>query len=66
MRTIAMWLSILCLVANVVPSVLYLAGRMELQAMKNAMVVATVAWYVVASFWIYGTKPPALDEPVVP
>lgn len=66
MRTLAMGLSIVCLAANIVPSVLFLAGRMELPAMKTATLAATIAWFVVASFWIYGTKPPALEEPVIP
>jgi hypothetical protein len=72
MRTIATGLSLVCLAGNFVPALLYLAGRMDLATMKTATLVATVAWFVVASFWIYGTKPPALapaaeiDEPVVP
>ncbi len=65
MRTLAMWMSIACLAANIVPSVLFLAGRLELPAMKTAMLAATIAWFVVASFWIYGTKPAAREEPVV-
>jgi len=66
MRTLAFWLSMAALAANIAPSVLFLMGRMELGTMKTATLAATVAWYVVATFWIYGTKPPALEEPVIP
>jgi hypothetical protein len=66
MRTIAKWASLVCLAGNFVPSLLYLAGRMDLDDMKSATLVATIAWFLVASFWIYGKKPPALDEPVLP
>jgi hypothetical protein len=66
MRNIALWASMAALAANVIPSALFLAGRMELDAMKTAMLWATIAWYAVASFWIYGTKPSPIDEPVVP
>jgi hypothetical protein len=66
MRTLAKGLSIVCLAANIAPAVLFLSGRMDLAAMKTATLAATVAWFVVASFWIYGTKAPELTEPVVP
>ena len=66
MRKIAMWLSIVALAATVTPSALFLAGRMELDAVKSATLWATVAWFVVAFFWIYGTKPSEIDQPVVP
>jgi uncharacterized membrane protein len=46
--------ALLALVGTIAPSVLYLAGRMELDSMKNAMLVATVVWYVFAALWIYG------------
>ena len=66
MRKIVVWGSVVALAANVAPAALFLAGRMELDAMKTAMLWATVAWYAVASFWIYGTKPSPIEEPVVP
>lgn len=66
MRKLALWLSMVALAANIIPSIMYLSGRMELDAMKRATLAATVAWYVVATFWIYGTKPSEIDEPVVP
>ncbi len=66
MRNLVLGLSIVALVANVVPSAMFLAGRMELDAAKSATLWATIAWYIVGSWLIYGTKPPKLDEPVVP
>ena len=34
------------LVGSVLPSLLFLAGRMELESMKTAMLAATLAWFV--------------------
>lgn len=66
MRNLVLCLSIIALAANIVPAALYLAGRMELDAMKSATLWATIAWYIVGSVLIYGTKPADLDEPVSP
>jgi hypothetical protein len=46
--------------------VLYLAGRIDLPTCKSYMLWATIAWYIVGGALIYGTKPPKLEEPVVP
>jgi hypothetical protein len=66
MRTLLLIASIITLVANVAPAVLYLAGRIELAACKSYMLWATIAWFIVGGALIYGTKPPKLEEPVVP
>jgi hypothetical protein len=66
MRRVLLLLSLAALAANVAPSILYLMGRMDLPTCKTAMLWATVAWYIVGGALIYGTKPPKLEEPVVP
>lgn len=49
MRPILRIVSILSLIALIVPSVLFLAGRMELDTAKWLMVLATVVWFVTAT-----------------
>ncbi len=66
MKSVVLLLAILCLVANVAPAVLFLAGRIELTSAKTAMIWATAAWYVVGGVLVYGGKEPELDYPVVP
>jgi hypothetical protein len=66
MRPLLLIASIITLVANIAPAVLYLAGRIDLGACKTYMLWATIAWFIVGGTLIYGTKPPKLEEPVVP
>ena len=66
MKPLLLIASILTLLANVAPAVLYLAGRIDLPTCKSYMLWATIAWYIVGGALIYGTKPPKLEEPVVP
>ena len=44
------WIS---LVAVIAPSVLFLAGRMELGQVKSIMLIATVIWFVTAAMWMW-------------
>lgn len=46
---IVSWLS---LAAMMVGPVLYLAGRMELSAVKAWMLVFTIVWFVTVPFWM--------------
>jgi predicted membrane channel-forming protein YqfA (hemolysin III family) len=66
MRPALIVLSIVVLVANVAPSLMFLAGRIDLDTCKSWMLWATIAWYIVGGALIYGAKPPKLQEPVVP
>jgi len=72
MRNLVLAASIACLVSNLVPSVLFLLGRMDLPTVKTAMIWTTAAWYGVAAFLIYGkhaTPAGKIDpdhEPFVP
>lgn len=47
------WIS---LVAVIAPSVLFLAGRMELDQVKSIMLIATVIWFVTATMWMWRKK----------
>ena len=43
------------LIVLIVPSILFLAGKMELDMVKKIMMIATVAWFVAATplMWNY-------------
>jgi branched-subunit amino acid transport protein len=55
MRTTAilMFVSLASLVALILPSILFLAGRMELGTAKWVMLLATVVWFVAATPWLW-------------
>lgn len=56
-------LALLSLLATIGPPLLFLAGRMELGTVHQVMLGATMTWFVFAALWIYGPKPPAVDNP---
>jgi hypothetical protein len=53
MRAILKIISLLALIALTLPSILFLAGRLELDTVKWIMILATIVWFVVAapSMW---------------
>jgi len=53
MRAISKIVSLLALIALTLPSVLFLAGRLELDTVKWIMIIATIVWFVVVtpSMW---------------
>lgn len=51
--TILMIVSLLALVAVILPSVLFLAGRIELGTAKWIMLAATVVWFAAATPWLW-------------
>jgi len=53
MRTVFIVISVLSLVVLMVPSILFLAGRMQLDTVKWLMLAATVAWFVAATPWLW-------------
>jgi hypothetical protein len=53
MRFIAKIVSIVALIAVTLPSVLFLAGRMELPMVKWIMLLATIVWFVSASTYMW-------------
>ena len=60
MRTLYQSLSWLALAATVLPSVLFLGGKLDLDQTKMSMLVATVAWFVVTPMWMGRT--PAVES----
>lgn len=56
MRAIGQWISWLSLAALVLPSVVYLAGKMELDTVKHIMLAATVVWFASAAMWMWNTS----------
>jgi hypothetical protein len=51
--TILVIVSLLSLVALMLPSILFLAGRMELTMAKWVMLLATIVWFVAATPWMW-------------
>jgi hypothetical protein len=51
--TILVIVSLLSLVALMLPSILFMAGRMELPTVKWIMLAATVVWFVAATPWMW-------------
>ena len=53
MRSILKIISLLALIALTLPSVLFLAGRLELNMVKWLMLLATIVWFVTAALWMW-------------
>ncbi|UCF17108.1 MAG: hypothetical protein JSW59_06535 [Phycisphaerales bacterium] len=53
MRPILQILALVTLIALTVPSVFFLAGRMELDTVKWIMLLATIIWFVAATPWMW-------------
>ncbi len=51
-RRIIQIISWLALIGTIVPSALYLAGRIDLDQSKWLLLVATIVWFVTAPLWI--------------
>jgi hypothetical protein len=51
--TVLVIVSLISLVALMLPSILFLAGRMELTTAKWVMLAATVVWFVAATPWMW-------------
>ena len=56
MPRLAKILSYLALVGTIVPAILYLADRVALPALKLAMLIATLVWFVTVPFWMGRTR----------
>ena len=53
MRPILQIVSLVALIALTLPSVMFLAGRMELDMVKWIMLLATIIWFVTATPWMW-------------
>lgn len=51
--TILVIVSLLSLVALLLPSILFLAGRMALNTAQWVMLVATILWFATATPWLW-------------
>ncbi len=52
MRTAARLVSLVSLVATILPPILFFAGRLDLDATKLWMLVATVTWFAATPIWM--------------
>jgi hypothetical protein len=53
MRPILQIISLLALIALTLPSIIFLADRMELDTVKWIMLLATIVWFVTATPWMW-------------
>ena len=53
MRPILQIVSLLALIALTLPSIIFLAGRTELDTVKWLMLLATIIWFVAATPWMW-------------
>ena len=53
MRPILQIISLLALIALTLPSIIFLAGKLELNMVKWLMLVATIVWFVAATGWMW-------------
>ena len=51
--TILVIVSLLSLVALMLPSILFLAGRMELGTAQGIMLAATLVWFAAGTPWLW-------------
>ena len=67
MRLVLQIVSILSLIALILPPILFLAGSMELATVKWLMLLATVVWFMAATPWMWKEqKEPQKEEVIVP
>lgn len=64
MRLILQIVSLLALIALTLPSIIFLAGRMEPDTVKWIMLVASIVWFVTAAPWMW--KDNGSDEQYAP
>ena len=53
MRTTLQIVSLLALIGLTLPSIIFLAGRMELNTVKWLMLNNTIFWFVAATPWMW-------------
>jgi hypothetical protein len=68
MRPILQIISVAALIVLTVPSIVFLAGRLELGQVKWIMLVASIVWFVTATPWMWkdnGQQEAEKDEAAV-
>ena len=53
MKTLIQLIGYISIIVLIVPSMLYLAGRMELEQLKTIMIVATIVWFVSSAILVW-------------
>ena len=53
MRPTLQIVSLLALIALTLPSIIFLAGRMELDTVKWLMLLASIVWFIAATPWMW-------------
>lgn len=53
MRSILQIVSLLALIALTLPSIIFLAGRIELSTVKWMMLLSSIVWFVTATPWMW-------------
>ncbi|UCC23374.1 MAG: hypothetical protein JSW23_04795 [Planctomycetota bacterium] len=53
MRPIAKITALMSILLLTLPSVFYLAGEASLDSVKQLMILATIVWFVSASYWMW-------------
>ena len=58
MKTLIQLIGYISIIVLILPSILYLAGKMELDQVKTIMLIATVVWFAANSIlaWHLGNK----------
>lgn len=52
MKSIAFPVGILALAGSIVPPVLFLLQKIEVDPMKNIMLISTFVWFITAPMWM--------------
>ncbi len=65
MRRILQLISAVALVATILPAMLFLLGRVDLEQVKWLMLLATIVWFASTPFWM-GRPTEVKDEIDVP
>jgi hypothetical protein len=53
MRLIAKIVALTSLLLLTLPSLLYLTGQLSLDTVKPIMILATIVWFISASYWMW-------------
>jgi hypothetical protein len=63
-RTVAQLVSLVAFAGTILPAILFFSGAVGLDAVKTAMPVATIAWFVATPLWMGRAHPqPVGDGP---
>lgn len=65
LRRVLQLVSWLALAGIVIPPVLFLAGRIDLDQTKLGMLIATVAWFIATPLWMGRELQPEIETEAV-